>query len=118
MSSYPKSLIQAYLADDTITQYTFVKFDDTDKKVIPAGDGEKFIGVAMTAATAGDDVEVAINGGALVKLSDTITRGESVCADANGEGDGGASTNWACTALQSGVDDDVIAVLLDGHYHA
>jgi hypothetical protein len=67
----------------------------------------------MNAPKLGEDAEVAIKGGALVKLSGAVSRGALIASDADGKGDAGTAADKSIAkALESGVADDVISVLL------
>jgi hypothetical protein len=121
MASVLAPKIQTFVAsgDMSSSQYCFVKFVTDQETVELAGDGEKFNGVVQNAPEDGEYAEVAVaGGGALVKLSGAVTRGQSLCAAANGKGDAGTSGDWACTPAESGVSGDVIAAYLDMFYKA
>jgi len=100
-------------------QFTFVKFGSSKKQIVACGDGEKAIGVLMTADVKDkDSCEVAlIGGGALLKVAGATALGDSLKSGANGKGVVGAGWTPAI-AQDSGVADDVISVILDAHVTA
>jgi len=118
MSSYIQPQVKTFCADADLAQYTFVKLGSSDKHVANSGAGEKSFGVNMTKdVKSGDACEIAhLGGGALIKLAGTITRGDSVKSNANGEGVVAAAVEFSsAVAMESGVAGDVISVILDAH---
>lgn len=79
---------------------------------------EDLVGVFQhTTAAAGDEVRLMVSGISLVKLGGTVTRGNYVTADTAGKGVAigavaGTNYNAIGKALASGVDGDLIPVLL------
>lgn len=99
-------------------KYFACKFGTTDKLITVAGAREGF-GVIQDDApsAAGDSVEVALpGGGSLVKLGGSVTRGDSITPDSNGEFVTATAGQRALgIAMQSGVDADVIDAILLVH---
>lgn len=120
MSSYIQPKIKAFVAEADLSakQFGFVKFGSTNEKVVACGADEKAIGVVMNQPKLGETAEIALlGGGALVKIAGAISLGDSIKSDANGKGVAGSTGIWsAAIAMDSGVANDVIAVILDGHY--
>jgi len=121
MSSYIQPQMKTFCAEGAIEKFRFVKFGSADDKVVKAAAGEKSFGVYMNQnddAAINDAVEIAhLGGGALIKLAGTVTRGDSIASNADGEGVVGAATQWCPgIAQESGVAGDVISIMLDGHY--
>jgi len=101
------------------TAYTIAKFgSDDDTLAAATASTEELIGVFQhTTAAAGDRVRVMLTGISRVKLGGTVTRGGWITSDANAKGVAaapGAGVNAAVIgkALASGVDGDIIPVLL------
>lgn len=118
ITSAPK--IAAFQATASLSgkKYFACKFGATDKLIAVAGAREGF-GVIQedTASAAGDSVEVALpGGGSKVKLGGSVTRGDSITPDANGEFVTATAGQRAIGyAMQSGVDADIIDAILDLH---
>jgi hypothetical protein len=114
MASHATPRIDGFLAEGDLSakQFFFVVFGATDDAVVSAGAGVAPIGILQNAPTAGKPAEVAkAGGGAKLKLSGTVTRGDFVKSDTTGTGL--AATNgdkYGAQAMQSGVTGDVIAV--------
>ena len=121
MSSYTQPNMKTFCAEGSLAtkQYCFVKFGSSNKQVVACGNGEKAIGVLMTAdVNDKDSCEVAlIGGGALLKVAGAVALGDSLKSDANGKGVVGAGWTPAI-AQDSGVANDVISVILDAHISA
>ncbi|MBW1777104.1 MAG: DUF2190 domain-containing protein [Deltaproteobacteria bacterium] len=101
------------------TAYTIAKFgSDDDTLAAATASTEELIGVFQhITAAAGDRVRVMLTGISRVKLGGTVTRGGWITSDANAKGVAaapGAGVNAAVIgkALASGVDGDIIPVLL------
>lgn len=122
MSSYVQPNVKAFKSGSDLSakQYHFVKLDTDSKTVIAAGAGDKAIGVLMNApgSAVGSDCEVALlGGGALLKVAAVLALGGSVQSDANGQGVAGATGVWSpAISMEISAINDVIHVLLDGHY--
>ena len=117
MNSHFRANMQTHIAgaDLSAKQFHFVKFGAAEDTVIACSvNDEKAIGVLMNAPASGERAEVALfGGGALLKLAATITRGDLVATNTNGEGKAVAAAGYAnAEAMQSGVSGDVIAVML------
>jgi len=113
------SKIQAFTAgaDLTTHQYKLVKFDTTNNSVVLCGNAEKPMGVLMNAPNSGELAEVAVQGGAKVKIGTTMsTLGGSIASAANGVARAAVAGEWAIgTQQDSGVSGDVIPVIIDLH---
>ena len=111
--------IQAFTAgaDLSTHQYKLVKFDSTNNSVILCGNAEKPIGVLMNAPASGDLAEVALQGGAKVKIGTTMsTLGGSIASAANGVARAAVAGEWAIgTQQDSGVSGDIIPIIIDLH---
>ena len=116
---YLASKIQAFTAgaDLTTHQYKLVKFDTTNNSVVLCGNAEKPMGVLMNAPASGDLAEVAVQGGAKVKIGSTMsTLGGSIASAANGVARAAVAGEWAIgTQQDSGVSGDIIPVIIDLH---
>lgn len=116
---YQKPIIQAMKAgaDLSTHQYKLVKFGASADLCVLAGNDEEAIGVLMNAPKAGEVAEVAIGGGALVKIASTVALGASVGSGASGVGKTAAATRAAIgKAMDAGVTGDVIPVFIDRHF--
>jgi hypothetical protein len=116
---YLASKIQAFTAgaDLTTHQYKLVKFDTTNNSVVLCGNAEKPMGVLMNAPNSGELAEVAVQGGAKVKIGSTMaTLGGSIASAANGVARAAVAGEWAIgTQQDSGVSGDIIPVIIDLH---
>ncbi len=86
-----------------------------DKLVMLCGANERAIGVLMNAPDSGQGAEVAlIGGGAKLKISETVALGKLLTSTGTGFGEvADASGEWvAALAIQDGVENDVISVLV------
>lgn len=118
MSSFQKPKIASFKADGDLSskQFHAVKFSSADYDVVDADAGEGF-GILMNKPLDNEMAEVAVSGGAKAKLgSGGATRGVSLKADADGKlvacSDG---DDAICMAEASGVENDVIPVIVDRH---
>jgi len=110
----PKFLAQRASGDLSAKQFHFVKAHSVLDEAIIAAAGERALGVVMNlVAAAGDVVEVAVDGGAKVKLAGTVARGGEIMPNAAGAGVAATATNYvSAVALEAGVSGDVIPVIL------
>jgi len=119
MASHSEARTRTFKADGAITQYTVVKYGTDAQHVAQAGANDKCRGIAMTAAAAAEDkVEVALpGGGALLKISETVTGGQRLTSDASGLGEVvDAADEAVCgRAENGGVANDVIPVEVMDH---
>lgn len=113
-------------ADISANQFESVKMGTaTDMKISKfAANTDSFLGVLQNKPSAdGEPAEVAYIGVCKARLGGTVTRGDQIEPAADGEmvsateiTDGGAATvHVVGVALQSGVDQDVVLVLLNGN---
>lgn len=119
MAAYLKPEIQCFQAgaDLSTHQYKLVKFGSDAKTVVLAGDNEEAMGVLQNAPKSGEDAEVSVGGGALVKIASTVALNASVGSGASGVGKTAAATKLAIgKAMDAGVSGDVIPVIIDRHY--
>lgn len=110
--------VQAFLAgqDLSASQYRLVKWDATNDEILLCGNGEKPMGVLLNAPAEGFQAEVAVQGGAKVKVLSSVTVGDSVASQASGIGRTAVSGEWALGTFQdSGVSGDVVPVIIDLH---
>jgi hypothetical protein len=111
--------IQAFKAgaDLTTHQYKLVKYDTTNDSVVLCGNAEKPLGVLMNAPFTGEIAEVAVQGGAKVKIATTMsTLGTSVASAANGVARAATTGEWSIgTQQDAGVSGDIIPVIIDLH---
>lgn len=112
-------LTKAFLAEAAIAANRIVKFGSTDDYVVQgAAATDAIFGVVEGVAPAlGERCDVVLAGMAEVKLGGTVARGGPITSDATGQGlaaapAGGANNRVIGFALQSGVNGDVIPVLL------
>ncbi len=114
-----KPIIQAFTAgaDLTAHQYKLVKFDSTNNSVILCGDAEKPLGVLMNNPNTSEVAEVAVQGGAKVKIASTMsTLSGSVASAANGVGRAAVAGEWSIgTQQDTGVSGDIIPIIIDLH---
>ena len=127
---------KAMKAGGVIGKYNIVKFGVDDEHVIEAAAaGDSALGVAQNAAVAEEDaVRVMVIGISRVKLGGTVTRGDFLTSDANGEGvaatrhahtentagtytqnattAAAAASNVIGRALKSGVAGDIVPIVL------
>jgi len=115
--AYPKPLIEGYKAgaDLRLLQNTFVKLS-ADNAVVGCGSGEIPVGILMNTPNTDEDAEVAIDGGCELKLgSGGATRNASLASLALGKGGAVTSGSASAIALETGVEGDIIPVLIDRH---
>lgn len=114
-----KPMIQAFTAgaDLSTHQYKLVKFDATNNAVILCGNAEKPLGVLMNNPASGEIAEVAVQGGAKVKIASTMsTLSGSVASAANGVARAAVAGEWAIgTQQDAGVSGDIIPIIIDLH---
>ena len=114
-----KSIVQAFTAgaDLSTHQYKLVKFGANNDTIVLCGNAEKPLGVLMNAPLSGEVAEVAVQGGAKVKIGTTMaTLGGSVASAANGVGRAAVAGEWAIGSQQdSGVSGDLIPIIIDLH---
>ncbi len=118
------------------TAFTIAKFDaDDDTMVVATSSSDELIGIFQhTTSAAGEEVRIMLTGISRLKLGGTVTRGQLITSDANGQGVAATqhthTENTAATytqnattqsasavrvigkALASGVAGDIIPVLL------
>jgi hypothetical protein len=116
-----KEVVQAQKAEVAIADYLIVKPGTAADEVTLAGAAEKPYGVAQVKSQlnqpgAGDLVEVAVYGGAYVKLAGSVNRGDSIASDADAKGVAATTDQWAVgVADEGGVAGDIIAVRIFIH---
>ena len=105
-----------FKAGGTIIKNTFVKLDSTVGQVVQATAAtDTVLGVALNAASSGDQVQVQIAGVAKIIGNGSVTLGAQVECAADGEAtDAGGATAYSLgIALEAGdTDQDVVEVLL------
>ena len=117
MASSLAPRIQAFKAgaDLRALQYTIVKLSALDT-VIGSGANEKAEGILMNAPNIGETAEVAVAGGALLKVASTVGIGLSFASGAAGVGAAATSGQWALGVFQdAGVSGDIVPVIIDRH---
>lgn len=117
--SYIKPSIEIFDAEADLSthQYKMVKYGTAAKGLLLAGAGEKAIGVLMNAPKLGEQAEVCVDGGALVKIASTVAVNASLGAGASGVGAAAGAAGFALgIAKQAGVTGDVIEMQIDRHY--
>jgi hypothetical protein len=115
---YLKPQIQALKAgaDLRTHQYKIVKWDTTNDSIVLCGNAEKPMGVLMNAPNTGEVAEVAVQGGAKVKVASSTALGASVASGALGVGRDAVAGEWALGTFQdSGVSGDVVPMIIDLH---
>ncbi len=117
---YNQAKIVPFVANTTVSGRTIVQVTSADKQVSPADASSNILGVsAELDKVAGEVVDVIVDGVAEVKAGGTITRGDFLTADANGNAitltdalmQGGRKYVLGL-ALDSGVSGDYISVLV------
>lgn len=102
-------------ADLSAKQYKFVELSDAETVVL-AGDGEVAIGILQNNPALGEMANVMLIGisNLVVGASDIDTIMSKVACDENGDGDKATANKavYNAIALETGVDNDVIKVLL------
>lgn len=86
--AYEETLVtQSYEAasDLSNSQYRFVKVSADDKVDLPSGSTDDVIGIVQGTTESGNSAEVAISGTSKVHASDTLSAGDLVVADSNGD---------------------------------
>lgn len=116
---YLQPKIQAFKAgaDLTTHQYKLVKFGADNDTIVLCGNAEKPLGVLMNNPNTGELAEIAVQGGAKVKIATTMsTLGGSVASAANGVGRAAVAGEWAIGSQQdAGVSGDIIPIIIDIH---
>jgi hypothetical protein len=112
-SSDPK--MKTYKAEGAILPYTFVKWGTAEGGMLACGANEKPCGIYQGEDTlaSGEFGDVALmGGGALLKISETITRGKYLTSTASGQGEvaDAADEPVGAIAFEDGVADDIIGV--------
>lgn len=115
-----REITKSYTAEGAISPCRIVKPGAADYGVLAAAAvGDKLIGVTVPTITVatGDSVDVIHDGIADVQLGGTVTRGDLLTSDANGQGvtaapAAGTNNRVIGSALVSGVSGDIIPVLL------
>lgn len=117
MASSSKPTIQAFKAGADLSAHKFKLVKLSDKETIAlCGDGERAIGVLMNAPAQGETAEVAIHGGAMVKVASNATLGASVQSGASGVGADAGAAKWCIGVFtDSGVSGDVVSIEIDRH---
>jgi len=113
MSTISKPRLKTYKAEGVIRPFRFVKFGTAEGQMLECDANEKAIGVYQGSGSlaSGDFGEVALpGGGALLQVSETVTRGKRLTATADGEGEvvDAAGEDYGAVAYQDGAADDVI----------
>lgn len=117
--SYIKPQIEIYTAEADLSthQYKMVKFGTAAKGILLAGAAEKALGVLMNAPKLGELAEVAVAGGALVKIASTVAVHANLGAGASGVGVTAPAAGFVLgIAKQAGVTGDVIEIQIDRMY--
>ncbi|MBF0300596.1 MAG: hypothetical protein HQK51_17920 [Oligoflexia bacterium] len=115
MSSFLEPRIKTYYAQDDLfdKQYHFVTFGDADEKIVLANSKNGILGVLMNRPKKGDAAEIALpGGGAELKMSATITRGDNISVTEVGQGKK-SSVNGefvGAVAMENGVPGKIISV--------
>lgn len=105
---------KSFDAGAAITKRRIVKVSGSDYAVIHATAGDIPIGVAAEVdVDSGDLVDVHVAGVVDVDCGGAVTRGAYVASDADGEAvDAGTGDSGIGIALASGVDGDIVPVLI------
>jgi len=113
-----KPQCQAFLAgaDLSAHQYKLVKWDSSNNSVVLCGNAEKPMGVLLNAPASGEVAEVAVQGGAKIKVASTVALGASCASGANGVGRNAVAGEWAIGTFQdAGASGDIVPVIIDLH---
>ena len=112
MASSKAPEILAYLADAALAAYKIVKVGtDQEHAAVCSAGTDKAIGITQCASTAAEDLlEVAVMGGAKVKIGGTVSVGDLLTSDSSGLAVATTSANDRVIgiAMESGVVNDVI----------
>lgn len=109
---------KGFLAGGSISAKRIVKFGSADNAVVQAAAAtDSLIGVSDLAAASGAQVDVVMNGIAIVEYGGNVTRGALLTADANGKAvaaapSAGSNNRVVGVAMVSGVSGDLGAVHL------
>lgn len=113
---HPKILAFRANEDLSAKQYHFVKYAAGDEESVDACDtaDERAIGILMNAPSLGGVAEVAVAGGARLKVAGTIAADQMITSDANGQGVvvDAAGEHMNAKAVEPGVANDVISVMV------
>lgn len=115
-----RDIAKSYSAEGAIAPCRIVKPGAADYGVLQAAAvSDKLIGITvpLVSAGSGDSVDVIHDGIADLQLGGTVTRGDLLTSDANGQGvtaapAAGTNNRVIGSALVSGVSGDIIPVLL------
>lgn len=111
-------------ADLSEKPFRIVSKDGTTRKVNVTGDAEKGYGVLQggkhglgQAGPNTDELgEVAVAGGALVKVSGSVSAGDSVASAAEGKGRTAVAGEWAVGVFdEDAVDGDIVSIRVFVH---
>lgn len=100
------------------TAFTIAKFGaDDDTADVATGATDYYLGVFQhTTKTAGDEIEIMIDGISFVVLGGGVTRGDTITSDSNAKGVKAVyGDNKLGYAMASGVSGDIIPVDLEQH---
>jgi hypothetical protein len=117
MSSYPAPNILTYKSAAALAKGKVVKPGaDKEHAVVASAATDKAIGICQSVSEAAEDpIEVAFpGGGGLALLGGSVSAGDYLASDANGAlvATTTANDNVIAQALQDGVENDLIAVVV------
>ena len=114
MSSSRQPIIKGFRAgaDLSAKQYHFVKIGTSDDQVVAAGANEKTVGILMNAPASGELAEVAVGGGALLKINEAVDALKLLTPTSGALGEVcDAADEWCgAIAMEGGAQNDVIEV--------
>lgn len=112
-----KPNLEGFIAETAVTKYTAVKYGSSRNQVVPCGNNERAIGVAMSdGSTAGDHIEVARpGGGARLKVNEAIGLGKLITSTAGALGeiaDAAGEWSFAMADEEATAQNDYIDVVV------
>lgn len=113
-----KAEAQAFVAGADLSshQHKLVKFGSSASEVILCGDAEKPCGILMNAPKSGEVAEVAIAGGFKVKVTSSVSVGNSCASGASGVGRDAVAGEWSIGMFHDdGASGDIVPVQIDFH---
>lgn len=115
MSKMLTPVVEAFKAEADLSakQYHFVKLGTADGQIVASAANNNAVGVLLNDPQLNDAAEVAVDGGALVQLGGTVTRGDLLESDAAGKAvlaAGAGNHQVRAIARHSGVANDIIPV--------
>ena len=117
MSTISEPRMKTFLSKGVIRPFRYVKWGTNEGEILESDLNEKSVGVyqGSTTLASGEFADVALpGGGALLQVSETVTKGKLLTSTADGEGEvvDAAGEFYGAAAYQAGAANDVIYVEL------